>query len=424
MPRFRTDKLTANAVSLLVATVVTGLGVLAFWELAARTVAARGVGTAYAEVSALTLIAMIAQLNLTNVFIRFVPAAGRFTTRFVFRGYMAVGLLAVLIGIAYVVSGLADQVVPSDFPNRVLFVAAVPLFAVFALEDSVLTALRITHWVPIENGTTALVKILLLPALVFLPAHAAILVAWTAPVVLAVIIVNAFLFGRAMPAVESSDADTLPPWRRLMSFVVAEYLTSLFAAATLQVMPLIVVWQLGPTEGAYFAIPWLICNSIVIVLWNVGSSFMVEVVAAGAYSSHMMRRSLQLWAVVCGGAMVGVLVLGPIMVGLAGPAYGAHGTMFVRIIALSVPFTFVRVLYQVFTWLEQRVWLLLAISALSATSLLALSIVLLPELGITAVAWAYLSSQAFAAALMAPSVWTRVRTIRMAKGPLRLEGSA
>ena len=150
MPRFRTDKLTANAVALLVATVVTGLGVLAFWELvAARTVAARGVGTAYAEVSALTLIAMIAQLNLTNVFIRFVPAAGRFTTRFVFRGYMAVCLVAVLIGLAYVVSGLADQVVPSDFPNRILFVAAVPLFAVFASrKDSVLTALRITHWVP------------------------------------------------------------------------------------------------------------------------------------------------------------------------------------------------------------------------------------------------------------------------------------
>jgi hypothetical protein len=119
--------------------------------------------------------------------------------------------------------------------------------------------------------------------------------------------------------------------------------------------------------------------------------------------------------------MVGVLVVGPIMVGLAGHEYGAHGTTFVRIIALSVPFTMVRVLYQVFTWLEQRVWLLLVISALSATGLIGLSIVLLPPLGITGVAWAYLISQAFAAALMAPPVWRRLRAIRRAKGPLRLE---
>jgi O-antigen/teichoic acid export membrane protein len=423
MLKLRSDKLTANAMWLLVATTASGIGVLAFWEVAARTHRASAVGSVFAEVSAFTFLGVVAQLNLTNVFIRFLPAAGQHARSFVFRGYTAVCAVGIVAGIGFLLGGFASHIVPAGFPNRVLFVGAVPLFAVFALEDSVMTALRITRWVPIENGTTGLFKLLLLPILVFLPARSAILVAWIVPVAAAVVIVNAYLFGRMLPSIERRESDDLPSSKRLMSFVVAEYLTSLCNMAALQVVPLIVVWRLGPTAGAYFAIPWLICNSITMVMWNVGSSFIVEVVTAGAYSMHMMVRTLQIWAAVGVVALVGVLLVGPVIVSLAGSGYGAHGSTFVRIVAISVPFTVVRVLYQAFTWLDQRVWFLLAVSAVSAGMLIGLSFLLSGSYGIVGVAWAYLASQVVSAALMLPSVGSRLRAIRQSDGPLRLQGT-
>lgn len=422
MPRLRHDKLTVNALSLLVAMGVTGLGILVFWEVVAHERSAQSVGTAFAEVSALTFISMIATLNLNNVFIRFLPASGRLATRFVWRGYVAVAIIGIAVGVGYVATGLAATIVPAHFPDRVLFVAAVPIFAVFTLEDSVLTALRITHWVPLENGITVLARILMLPVLVFLPARSAILLAWIGPAALAVIIVNGYLFGHALPARPHRDGDGLPPWRRLASFVVAEYLTSLFGAAVLQVMPLIVVSRLGATEGGYFALPWLICTSITVFLWSVGASFIVEVVTAGEYSMSMMARSLRLWGVVCVVSMFGVLVVGPFVLQAAGHGYASHATVFLLIIGVSVPFGFVRVLYSAFTWLEQRVWMLLGITIVSAAALLGLTLALL-RLGLAGVGWAYLISQVVGAALMGPAVWSRLREIRMADGPVRLQGA-
>ena len=71
-PRLRRS-LTFNAASLMTATVVTnGLG-LAFWAEAARLRSPGRWARAAAAVAALTLLATISQLNLTNVFLRLLP---------------------------------------------------------------------------------------------------------------------------------------------------------------------------------------------------------------------------------------------------------------------------------------------------------------------------------------------------------------
>ncbi len=66
-----------------------------------------------------------------------------------------------------------------------------------------------------------------------------------------------------------------------------------------------------------------------------------------------------MWGLVSVVSMLGVLFVGPYLLQLAGPGYARHATVFLRLIGLSVPFGFIRVLYNSFTWLEQRVWLLL-----------------------------------------------------------------
>lgn len=390
-PRVRAS-LTVNAVSLMTATIATNALGLVFWAVAARLKSPEVVGRAAAAVAALTLLGTIAQLNLTNVFVRLLPSAGRLGRRLVAGGYVAVVLLGLTAGGVYVLSGLGSGLLSGRWDARALFVLAVPVIAIFALQDSVLTALRRTPWVPVENICFAVAKLALLPALVLLPTGGGIVISWVIPAAVAVAVISGVLFGRVLPKLGATDG-SLPPRRRLLSFVAAEYAGNICTTATVQVMPLLIVWRLGSSAAAYFTLPWLISMAITILLWNVASSFVVEVASGQGHSEALLRRSALLWAsLALVAAAVCVLGAGPLL-SLAGPGYAAHGAELLRLIGLSTPFAAVTAVYFSLVWLDQRVWALAGFQAVSGAAMLAGTMFLLPRVGLVAVGWANLGVQ-------------------------------
>lgn len=407
MKRPRLQKsLTVNAVSLMTATIATNALGLVFWAEAARLRSPAVVGRAAAALAALTLLATIAQLNLTNVFIRLLPTAGRLGRRLISRGYLAVIACSLLIGTAYVASGLSARVVTGGLLARVLFVIAVAVLAIFALQTSVLTALRLAPWVTVENVSFSAARLVLLPAIVLLPVSGAIALSWVIPAAVAVIAVTALLYARVLPAFR--DDGTLPGRRRLLSFVAGEYVGGLCAMATVQVMPLLVVWRLGSAQVAYFTLPWLISMGITLLLWNVSSSFVVECAGGLARSRALFQRSLVLWSLIVIGAVAVCGLAGHALLGIAGARYATGGAELLRLIGLSTPFAAVVAVFCTLMWLERRVWMLAAWQAACGAALLVVTLLLLPHLGLVAVGWANLGVQAVAALIAAPLVARRV----------------
>jgi O-antigen/teichoic acid export membrane protein len=401
--------LAVNAIALMAATIgANGLG-LVFWAVAAHLRPPAVVGQASAAVAALTLLAMIAELNLTNVIVRLLPAAGRLGSYLVGRAYLVVVVLSLVAGLVYCFSGLGRHVVTGGWPQYLEFTVAVPILAVFALEDSALTALRLAPAVAAENISTAIVRIILLPIL-FVTAMGAVW-SWVLPALAAAVIVNSLLFGRALPA-HGRVPGTLPPRRRLLSFVAGEYAGNICATASVQVMPLIVVWRLGPAAAAYLTLPWLIASGITLVLWNVSASFVVEAAGSHGHPGALLRRSLLLWGGIVATAVIVCVAAARPLIGLVGAQYVAEGVPLLRLIGLSAPFTAVIVIYGTLVWLDQRVWLLAGFQAVAGILLLALVLALLPRLGLIAVGWAYLGTQAALAVAVAPFT---VRHIRRAE---------
>ena len=401
--------LTVNALALMTATIgANGLG-LVFWVVAAHLRPPAVVGQASAAVAALTLLSMIAQLNLTNVIVRLLPAAGRLGTYLVERAYLVVVFLSLVAGLVYCASGLGRHVVTGGWAQYAEFTVAVPVLAVFALEDSALTALRLAPAVAAENITTAIARIVLLPVL-FETAMGAVW-SWVLPALAAAVIVNSLLFGRALPA-HGRVPGTLPPRRRLLSFVAGEYAGNICATASVQVMPLIVVWRLGPAAAAYLTLPWLIASGITLVLWNVSASFVVETAGSHGHPGTLLRRSLLLWGGIVAAAMIICVAAARPLIELVGPQYGAEGVPLLRLVGLTAPFTAVIVVYGTLVWLDQRVWLLAGFQAVAGILLLVLALTLLPRLGLIAVGWAYLGTQAALAVAVTPFT---VRHIRRAE---------
>ncbi len=403
------SSLTSSAVSLMTATVATNALGLVFWTEAARLGTPRVVGRAAAAVAALTLLATISQLNLTNVFVRLLPSAGRLGRRLITRGYLAVIVMSLAVGAVYVVTGLGAAVVGRGFAAQAAFVAAVPVLAIFALQDSVLTALRRAPWVAAENISFASAKLALLPALVFVPIGGGIVVSWVIPAAVAVAVISALLFRRLLRGLEHADG-TLPPRRRLMSFVAGEYTTAVCATAATQLMPLIIVWRLGPAQVAYFTLPWLISMGITVLLWNVASAFVVELAGGQEHSSALLQRTLLLWAGVVTAALLVCVVGAAPLLSVAGAPYAAHGVELLRLVGCAAPFSALVAVYCTLMWIDRRVWLLAAFQGACGVALLGATLVLLPHLGLVAVGWANLGVQAIAAIVTMPFSARRMRT--------------
>jgi O-antigen/teichoic acid export membrane protein len=402
------SSLTVNAASLLVATVATNALGLVFWIVAAHLETPHSVGRAAAAVAALTLLATIGQLNLTNVFIRLLPTAGRLGAGLVKRGYLAVIVLTLVLGGVYVTSGLGAGVVTGGLWARVLFTLGVTVLGIFALQDSVLTALRLTPWIPVENISAGVCKLALLPVVVLAAGAGAIAAAWVIPALVAVLVVSALLFTRTFPKLTDVPG-TLPPRRRLVSFIAGEYVGNTCAVATFQLMPLIILWRLGPSQAAYFTLPWLIAAGITMLLWNVAGAFIVELTSTTGGSEQLLRRSLILWAGVVVGALVVCTLGARPLLDLVGARYAAHGAPLLRLVGLSTPFGAVIAFYCTLVWLDRRVWLLAGFLAVSGAVQIGTTLVLLPHLGLVSAGWANLIAQAGAAALMAPLAAGRVR---------------
>jgi hypothetical protein len=84
------------------------------------------------------LLATLAQLSFGSSFERFLPVAGTQTRLFVQRAYVMCVTIALVITVAYEALGLSHSFLPASFGWRALFVAAVVMWTIFALQDSVL----------------------------------------------------------------------------------------------------------------------------------------------------------------------------------------------------------------------------------------------------------------------------------------------
>ena len=386
---------------------------LAFWLVAARTFRPEDVGRASAEISAMTLLASLSQLNLINVFPRFLPTAGHRTRRVVFVGYTAAIGLALLTAIAFVTAGLGDVYLLHRFTYGLVFVGAVVCWTIFTIQDAALTGLRGTVWVPVENISFSIVKIGLLFIFVVLIPATGIFAAWMLPVIGASIPVNWYLFRRLVPrqVAASGGRHDLPSRRSIGMFVAGEYVGSVAQNATTMLLPLIVVARLGAATNAYFYTSWVVAVSFDLLLSNIAISFIVEASSMPDRARALAVRSACLaGAVVLPGVMI-VVIGAPIFLGLLGHGYAVHGSGLLRLVALAMPFRAVVVMFLALARLVRRVRRLVLIQVVDAVLVVGMTVPLLGSFGVDGAGLAYLGTHLVLGAVLLPFVIRQFRAL-------------
>ncbi len=284
----RPGRLVQNAIALMVSAGGTaGIGVI-FWAIAAHLAPASVVGKTTAEIAAMVLLANLAQLSFGSIFERFLPIAGELTRVFVFRAYVMCVVTGFILAIAYVILGLGNSFLPQSVGWKALFIVSVVLWTIFALQDSVLIGLRASPWVAVENISFSIAKLLILPLAISVLPKQGIFAAWTAPVILTIIVITWYLFRKRIPDHISmgGSAARLPSTRNLIGLAGAQYASMLSTVFMPSLISLIVIQRLGAVDNAHFYVPTLIATGLSVVAMSTVRSFLVE----ASHEPHLLRK--------------------------------------------------------------------------------------------------------------------------------------
>lgn len=393
-----------NSIALMTSTIAASVLGVVFWAAAARFSPPAQVGRASVLASSVTLLAGFAQLNLADMFLRFVPSAGRAAAKLLSRAYIAVCVVGVSIALIYIALGLGSNLL-NGFGVDAIFVLAVTLFAIFAVQDAALVALRRAAWVPIENIACALLKLIMLPLFTYRAAGVGIFSAWVAPVLFAVLTVTALIFLRLVPeqARLSSGRGELPNPRSLAGFVTGQYIANVLGTTMSAAPTVLVAHWAGNVASAYFYPAWMIGTAPTLLLVNLVMSLVAESSRDSSQIRTHIHKTVKLGLLVTiGGALIMVAGARPLLLAMGGSTYADHGTVALRLIGVSLPLLGVLWMFRAFTLIVRHTWGAAAVQALMTVTFLAGSYFGLNHFGISGVGGAYLVAVGLAAAVTLP----------------------
>lgn len=410
-PRF--GSLVRNAVALVVSGGGSGLVGVIFWAVAAHHVSPRTIGRVSTEVAALVLIAAFAQSSFGTSFVRFLPVAGGQTRRFVATAYGISTCAAVLLATLYIALGLGHRFLPTPWTWRLLFVASVVAWTIFALQDAVLTGLRATRWVPVENISYGIVKLALIPAFVMVSISQGVFLAWIIPVPVVVLVVNWYLFRKRIPehVAQNPSTGSLPTPRQMISLTGAQYATLLVSVATASIVSLVLIDRLGAVASAHYYLPAQIGGGAAIALWSLDRSFLVEASSEPDSLFRHLRVAIRAGIVFVTCAVVVGVVFASDILRIFGATYAATGTTLLRMLLLSLPGTAVTALYTSLAWIDRRIWKLAVRDFISAGVFFVLLFAFIGHYGILAVGIAALIQSGLQALFFLPLVVRRYKSL-------------
>jgi O-antigen/teichoic acid export membrane protein len=403
VPMFR------NAYALIGSTVLTtGLGMLG-WIAAARLYSVDEVGRGQSAVNAMIVLAGLGNLRLMNVLTRFLPRARARSAWLVTRSYLLAAVASLVVCAGYF--AIDDHIIPVSelVGGSVLahgwFALAVVGFAIFTLQDAVLTGVRRATWVPVENGLHGLVKLAIVVACAASLPSTGIFASWVVPTLLALVPINIYIFRRLLPdnAALDIEAEDLSV-RRLAPFTAAEYAGALCELAVVNVIPLVIAQQLGLAAAGVFGAAWLIGTTLDHVVVHFGSSLTAEAAAAPTELARLSRELLTRSAIVLVPIAAIVALGAPMILSLFGAEYADQAGGLLRLLGIALVPRLLCTVAVVLARVRGRVRAVVGIQAALAIGTLSGTFALLGGMGLVAPGIAYLVASTVVAAAVVPSL--------------------
>ena len=416
--RARTDSLVRNSFLVMATTGVNALFGYLFWIAAARLFAPADVGRATAAISAMNLTALIATLGVGTALVANLPGfVGRSAdrSRHLTAAALYTGLAGVLAGLALVL--VLPSIDPAFGAATAGWAAAVVVAGVVAqvwgvVLDNLFVAERRAEGMLVRNGTFAALKfgLLLVGAAAVAGGDRFIIACWVLSSVVTLLATCAVMVRRLLAPIRIAPGGAVREVRRIARPALVHHLAVLGGEFPMFLLPVIVVARGSAAEGAFFYTTWMVGSLFFTISAAASQSLFAEGGHAPDQLRHQRRRTTRLIAALLAPVMLGMVVLGPMVLGLFGADYATAGyPLLVLLVVSAVPDAVTNI--GVAQWrvegLTGRVAALnvgMAVVAVVGTWLL------VPTLGVVAAGWSWLAAQSLGTAVVLVDGALRRRT--------------
>jgi O-antigen/teichoic acid export membrane protein len=423
--QFLAEPLNRTASALMASTVVTaGLGVL-FWAVASRAFTPEQVGRDGALVTAMVSLAILCDLSINNIILRYFPQLREHLLKRVWQAYLIAGTSALIGGSLFVFLApvLSDQF---DFLRGSVMTFAFPLsvafWAVFVLQDSVLTAMTKATWLPAENGAFSAAKIVVILGMAWASVEHGVFYGWMAPLIVIVPVINYLIFTRVLPEQQKAQIGAagvvaVLGWRKLLTFVTQDIIQIAVSQICIVALPVLVVALAGPKEAAYFVVPFTLITAFDLLFFAVAISIVTEGARDRDRVPEMMGIAVKRLYNFVLPASLAIVIAAPLMLLPNGLDYVHNSSNVLRLLALASIFRAIQTLYVAILRLENRGHSLVWIQIVNAIITIGFVFLLTKEHGATGAAFAWLIG------IMLTTLGIIVPFIRFVRNPvLKAEG--
>ncbi len=332
------NPLFRNAYALMANGGLTGLLGLGYWTLGAIAYRPDDVGRNWAEIQAIMFVGGVTMLNF--LLIRFIPQTARHTRLLVAGSYALGGALAALLGLAFLATlsiwGPSFQHLHTFWAGFGFIVFSVA-WNLFNQQEGAFTGLRRAGWVPLVNTGFGLTKLVLLVALAAALPHDGVVLSWFVPVLVALVPVNTFIFGRLIPRHrrENEGRGDRPTLREMAVYLGGGYVGGLFQYAAISLVPVVVAAHITPDVNAYFQMAWALGMMMDLLALTLSLSLTVEGAFEPAELAASARAALRRTYMLLVPVIILVVGLAPLALRIFGHGYAAEGAPLLQVLAVA-----------------------------------------------------------------------------------------
>jgi len=405
-----------NAIFLIIANVLSAIIAFVFWIIAARFYSTEDVGLASAAISAVSLLAMLANFGLGYGLIRFLPHSGK-SAKNMINSCFTIGSLASVMAAFIFLCGLgfwSPALIfirhnPIYFAAFVLFTIALTLSS---LTDQAFIAERRAGFVLAKNIIFNLLRVILVIVLAAFFQTFGIFASWGMAIGVSLLLGVFVFLPRAQLDYRPFFAVSRTAVNDMLRFSFGNYIGSLFWTAPTYILPIIVVNLLGAEPNAYFYIAWTMGNMLAIIPIAVSTSLFAE----GSYDEERLglniRRSLKMIALILVPAVILILAIAPQLLLLFGGSYSENATTLLRLLTISTLPQSINVVYLDIKRVEKKLKIIVGLTTLIAVITIGLSYWLMPRMGFNGTGIAWLTGQGVIALLIIASSLKKRRPLR------------
>jgi len=388
------DPLLRNGYALLANTVCTALLGVCYWVVAAQLFDPVQIGRAAAAITTMSLLASLGGLNLSGALAFLLPQLGSSAKAYVLRSYVATTAFSLVLVLPLGLLSLFEVAVPGLPDLRrldlLLLVVAVPLWTVFTLQDGVLTGLRHATWVLVENSAFGVTKLLLLPVAAILGWSSGVFLTWVIPLVAAVLVVNIVMFLRVLPAVRERPQRLAFERRQVLQFLGHNYLGSLLYQAYFNLLPVLVLLQLGARANGLFYVAWTLASSLDLLSRSLAAALTVEGSTNPELLPALTRQVVMRLYALLTPIVLFTLAAAPMILLVYGKQYADGSSDVLRLLVVGALPRTLLIVAQSVARAQGNARTLVLTEAVTCALVLTISTTLLPELGATAVGVAWI----------------------------------